>query len=212
MQAQRGLRVVVCIPRWPDFDPTYAGWVRQAFRARNEALATLRANGREDRVVAFHPAGFPGRHAALRTTVVIVDDVWALVGTSHLRRRGMTFDEGVDVSSMDRRLDGDGASTAIRTFRQALMASLAGVNAPPPGTTDPLFSRLAGTRSCYDVIVDLVGEGGLGHLSPFWPGPPDDALSDAAQSDDVADPDGVLAPEDLVKKFAAFIAESATSP
>ena len=46
----------------------------------------------QDRVAMFHPVGFPGRTAFIRTTSVIVDDVWCLVGAAHFRRRGMTFD------------------------------------------------------------------------------------------------------------------------
>jgi hypothetical protein len=182
MIAQPSLLVVVCVPRWPDFHELYGGWVRHAFAARNAALETL-TDVDADRVVAFHPRGFPGRSAAIRTTSVIVDDVWALVGTSHWRRRGMTFDEGVDIVGFDRSLDGSGGSSRIRTYRRALMAALGGV-----GANEPEFVRLFGTRTCASVFRDLVSQGGLGRLAPFWPGPTDtDVLP---QITDVADPDG----------------------
>src|SRR6266487_913970 len=48
-----------------------------------------------ERVVAFHPVGFPGRPSRLESSVVIVDDVWAMVGSSTFRRRGLTFDGGI---------------------------------------------------------------------------------------------------------------------
>jgi hypothetical protein len=175
LSGRKSLRVLICLPRWPDFDPIYGGWMHHAFKARTAALeqlkGTLAPGTDSDRVVAFHPNGFPGRHVALRSTVVIVDDVWALVGTSHIRTRGMTFDEGVDVSSFDRQLDGGGASSRIRTFRQTLLGTLLGVQAPPIGASDPEWSRLAGTRSCFDLVADLATEGGLGRLTPFWHGP-----------------------------------------
>jgi hypothetical protein len=205
MAEQPSLLVLVCVPRWPDPDPRYGGWVRQAFAARKAALAKLTAVDAK-RVVAFHPNGFPGRHVALRSTTVVVDDVWAIVGSSHFRRRGMTFDEGVDVSGFDRALDGGGASSRIRTFRQALLAELTGVRRPAPGASDADWSRLAGTRSCVDLVGDLVSEGGLGRLAPFWEGPTDTDI--IAQSDHVADPDGGTSDEYLLR-FASLIGESA---
>ncbi|MDQ3678135.1 MAG: hypothetical protein M3401_15285, partial [Actinomycetota bacterium] len=204
MTEQRSLLVLVCVPRWPDPDPRYGGWVRQAFAARNAALAKLTAVDSK-RVVAFHPNGFPGRHVALRSTVVVVDDVWALVGSSHIRRRGMTFDEGVDVSGFDRALDTAGTSRRIRTFRQALLAGLTGVRQPATGAGDADWTRLGGTRSCVDLVADVVSQGGLGRLAPFWEGPSDSDV--LAQSDHVADPDGGTSDEYLLR-FASLIGES----
>jgi len=203
MGEQQSLLVLICVPRWPDFDPKYGGWVRHAFNARKAALKTL-TDIDAKRVVAFHPNGFPGRAAAIRTTSVIVDDAWALVGSSHWRRRGMTFDEGVDVVGIDRALDSGGASTRIRAYRQALLATLTGVQAPVAPAADADWSRLAGTRSCHDLVADLVAEGGLGRLAPFWEGPTDDVLT---QSEHVADPDGGTADEYLLR-FASLIGES----
>ncbi len=199
MTEQPSLQVVACVPRWPDHDVAYGGWIRQAFTARNAALDALTAVD-PARVVAFHPRGFPGRSAHIRTTTVVVDDAWLLAGTSHWRRRGMTFDEGVDVVGFDRQLDDSGASARIRNFRRSWMAALAGV---APNT--PEFVRLFGTRTCADVIADLVSQGGLGRLVPFWRGPTDtDVL---AQSDDLADPDGGSS-DDYLTLFASLIAEA----
>lgn len=205
MVAQPSLLALICIPRWPDADPRYGGWIRQAFEARNLAVGKLKGVD-PDRVVVFHPSGFPGRHVAIRSTVVIVDDVWALVGSSHLRRRGMTFDEGVDVASFDRALDSGGASTSIRAYRRALLARLTGVQPPAAGTTGADWSRLAGTRSCFDLVGDLVGHAGLGRLAPFWGGPADQKV--LAQTDIVADPDGGRIAADFALTLAGMIGES----
>ncbi|MBE2319353.1 hypothetical protein DVA67_025480 [Solirubrobacter sp. CPCC 204708] len=204
MNEQQSLLVLVCVPRWPDADPLYGGWVRQAFKARNAALQVLK-DVDPARVVAFHPNGFPGRAVAIRSTTVVVDDAWALVGTSHWRRRGMTFDDGVDIVGFDRTTDGGGASARIRTFRQALLASLTGVTAPVAPATDADWSRLGGTRSCVDLVGDLVAQGGLGRLAPFWEGPTDTDV--AVQSDHVADPDGGTSDEYLLR-FATLIGEN----
>lgn len=199
MAEHPSLLVAICVPRWPDHATAYAGWVRQSFRARNEAIQTL-TDVDADRVVVFHPRGFPGRAAAIRTTTVVVDDAWMLSGTSHWRRRGMTFDEGVDVVGFDRRTDDGGASVRIRNHRRALMADLAGISAG-----EPEFVRLFGTRTCVDVIADLVGQGGLGRLAPFWPGPSDTDVLE--QTDAVADPDGGSSAQYLAL-FAGLLNES----
>ena len=115
MQANPRLKVMLCMPRLPDFVAAKANWVRAALAHRKQAIETLTTQDRQ-RVAAFHPIGFPGRPSAIRTTVVIVDNVWAMVGTSHWRRRGMTFDGGCDVASIDRGFNGRGTSAGIALF------------------------------------------------------------------------------------------------
>jgi hypothetical protein len=57
-----------------------------------------------ERVVFFHPIGFPGRPSRIESTVVIVDNTWAMVGSSTFRRRGLTFDGGSDLVFTDTNL------------------------------------------------------------------------------------------------------------
>jgi hypothetical protein len=60
LAAHRSLRVIIATPRLPDHVPAYGGWIREALTARREAVDALRGVD-PDRVVAFHPIGFPGR-------------------------------------------------------------------------------------------------------------------------------------------------------
>jgi hypothetical protein len=181
------LVVMIALPRTPDFDQTttkYEPWVRGAFASRKTALEALTGPHRE-RVAAFHPIGFPGRQTYVRSTTVVVDDVYALVGSSHLRRRGMTFDGGCDVASIDRTLDSDGASTTIRAFRRSVMASRLGVTA----TGSPaMWTRLATGAGAFGVLVDLLSAGGLGRCQPVWAGPTDTEV--IAKPDADTDPAG----------------------
>ncbi len=196
--ANPGLKVVICTPRLPDFDASRAGWGRRAFLQRKEALLDLTAAA-QSRVAAFHPIGFPGRASPLRTTTIMVDDVWCLAGTSHLRRRGMTFDGAADVASIDRQMR-RGYSASIARFRQALMAARLGVDAPAtPAAATALWVRLAEPASAFGVCAELLAEGGAGRLTPVWAGPADNAV--LPQTDDVADPDGAAG-----ASFATFIA------
>jgi hypothetical protein len=187
MTANPNLKVIVCIPRETDFAPAFAPFVRRAIAQRTEAIAMLQAVD-SARVAAFHPRGFPGRWAQLRTTSVIVDDVWSLVGATHFRRRGMTFDGSVAISSFDRAIDG-GYSLKVRNFRRALMAAKLQVRpADAAGLPTADWMRLQAPASAFDLVSDLLNGGGLGKLGPIWTGPSDTTV--IPQADDVADPDG----------------------
>lgn len=185
--ANPALKVVVCCPRETDFAPAYPPFIRRAIALRAEAVNILNAAG-PGRVAVFHPKGFPGRAAALRATTVVVDDVWCLSGATHLRRRGMTFDGSAAVASFDRDIE-EGYSLKVRAHRRALMAAKLGVaqvdaNGLPTGE----WVRLERPDSAFDLIADLLAQGGLGLLSPLWLGPEDDGV--ILQTEDVTDPDG----------------------
>lgn len=186
------LKVMVCLPRLPDFSPSLPPYVRGAFRDRAAAIGTLQTAAKE-RVAAFHPIGFPGRAVVGRSTVVLVDDVYALIGTSHWRRRGMTFDGGCDVASMDRRLDGRGASGAVARFRQALMATRLGIAQPSsPAASTALWTRLAEPESAFGLLRDLLLAGGAGRCTPVYAGPTDTSV--IPEDTDKIDPNGLAMP------------------
>lgn len=207
LQANPRLKVAVCVPRMPDFAEGKANWVRAALAQRKQAIETLTTQDRQ-RVAAFQPIGFPGRAALIRSTVVIVDDVYALVGTSHFRRRGMTFDGGCDVASLDRTLNGQGRSTAVARFRQELMAARLGVPVPSgPAASSALWTRLAEPDAAFDVLADLLAAGGQGRCSAVFAGPTDNAV--IPQTDAVSDPDGVDADgSGLLALFGTLLIEA----
>jgi hypothetical protein len=183
------LKVIICVPRNPDFALAKATYVRAALKQRKEAVDILTTEART-RVAAFQPIGFPGRPTLVRSTVVLVDDVYALVGTSHLRRRGMTFDGGVDVVSIDRALNDRGVSAGVARFRQELMATRLGIAIPTgPANTTALWTRLAEPDAAFDVLADLLAGGGFGRCAPVWAGPTDTTVIPA--TDDNSDPNGV---------------------
>lgn len=123
------LKIIICTPRESDFAANYPGWGREHYKARTEAVSNLLAAA-PDRIVAFHPVGFPGRTAFIRTTSIIVDDVWFLSGATQFRRRGMTFDGSVAIASFDRQMDNGGYSRNVRAYRRALVAAKMAIAAP----------------------------------------------------------------------------------
>jgi hypothetical protein len=201
------LKLIICVPRLPDFTPAKANWARAAFAQRAAAISKL-IQAAPGQVLAFSPVGFPGRWSAIRSTTVLVDDVYALVGASHFRRRGMTFDGGVSVASMDRQLDGWGVSASIASFRQMLVACKLGVDVPSgPAATTALWTRLARPESMFAALTELLAEGGQGYCSPVWAGPTDTTV--IPQTDDISDPNGLDASVDaLLGLYEAVILEA----
>jgi hypothetical protein len=202
LAVRRRLKVVICCARETDLVP--APFRLRAIAQRAEALGLLEALG-EGRIAAFHPRGFPGRPARIDTTTIIVDDVYALTGATHLRRRGLTFDGSAAIASLDRTIEG-GYSAKVRRHRQALMASRLGVQpADAAGFPDEAFVRLSRPDSAFDLVRDLLAQGGLGRIEPIWEGPGD--IGVAPQSDAVADPDGTDG-HSLAELLAAFLSEA----
>jgi hypothetical protein len=192
MIAHKGLRVVVVLPRETDFAQTpppmnFETFVQQALAARKDLVAAFPLALRE-RLAVFHPVGFPGRYTAVRSSVIVVDDVYSLVGTSHFRRRGMTFDGAADLASFDRVIE-EGYSKKLRDFRRALMATRLGIPmASGPVNASAQWVALAQPRSAFGVVRDVLEQGGSGNIKPLWEGNNPDVLP---ASLDAADPDGV---------------------
>lgn len=190
-----GLHVIICTPRDPDFGPGYEpAAAYEALKRRQSILNLPTANTpTSSRVVAFHPVGFPGRPSRLETTVVIVDDVWALVGACTLRRRGLTLDGSTDVVLTDLDLV-DGACPSLRDFRRTLLAARLGVAPTTPSRfgsmPNPTFVRLADGIESLHVVREQLLAGGLGRIERLWTGISPDVTPIAPLSQDLADPDG----------------------
>jgi len=192
MAAAPGLRVVLALPKELDYGPGYEAFAAREYARRMEAVNRLRAVD-ADRVVVFHPIGFPGRPLRLMTNVIIVDDVWAMLGASTFRRRGLTFDGSLDLVMFDNRIRA-GRSLALADLRRRLMSGHLGVAAPVAGTTPhATWVRLADLHSAFAACQELLAHGGSGLISPLWNGiAPGREPTDPAPllRDDVADPDG----------------------
>jgi hypothetical protein len=195
LNAAPGLHVMICTPRKPDFGPGYepaAAYEAQARRIRILNLPTASA-AEGSRVVAFHPVGFPGRPSRLEATVVIVDDVWALIGACTLRRRGLTLDGSTDVVLTDMDLV-DGVCPSLRDFRRTLIAARLGVTPTSPSPfgpmPDPAFVRLADGVEAFRAIREQLRVGGLGRIERLWTGITPGVTPVTPLDQRLADPDG----------------------
>jgi hypothetical protein len=100
----------------------------------------------------------------------------------------MTFEGSVAIASYDRQITA-GYSTRVRNYRRELMA--AKLHVPVPSGSQPLsgeWVRLGRPASAFDVVHDLLEQGGYGRIQNIWPGPSDTSVLPAQPN--VADPDG----------------------
>jgi hypothetical protein len=221
LTARPDLRLVLALPKQLDYGPGYEVFAAREIAQRKEVidhlktLAVVHVGDQEiERVVAFHPIGFPGRPLRLATNIVIVDDVWAMIGTSTIRRRGLTFDGGVDVVLFDRSIR-DGHGAAIGDLRRRLMAEHLGMQPPAAGeVAQANWVQLNDGLSAFNAINQLLDQGGAGLIEPLWdgriPGVPPISPS-SFPSDDVADPEG-RAFNTAVALIVAALSSVATPP
>jgi hypothetical protein len=193
MAARPGLHVTVCCPRRPRVGPGYELFSTRELLLRQAALRALPTWSDNDpersRIVAFHPVGYPGRPSDLETTLVVVDDQWALVGASALRRRGLTFDGASDAVLVEQRTL-DGIGPRIADLRRQAMAARLGVSTPGPGipvTALGGWIALADGVEAFHTVRQRLRAGGLGTIEPVADaGTADPSLPDR----DLTDPDG----------------------
>ncbi|WP_245177360.1 phospholipase D family protein [Geodermatophilus sp. DF01-2] len=121
------LRLIAVVPRYPDTEGRVD--VPASLLGRNSAWRTvLEAGG--DRVHLFDLENAAGRPVYVHAKVVVIDDVWAAVGSANLNRRSWTHDSELTAAVLDEQLDGrepvdpgglgDGARTFARQLRLAL--------------------------------------------------------------------------------------------
>jgi hypothetical protein len=184
-----GLRVVICVNKNPDFAAGYEGmasYVQDRLAIVRGMAAAAASPPADSQLALFHPIGFPGRFARVETNVVIIDDIWAMVGGCTLRRRGLTFDGSSDLVFTDTLIE-NGRSAAIRDFRRGLMANRLGI---PSISTQASYVALNEPGTAFGVIRDALAEGGLGKMSSIWDGTTPGLTPATPLTADQANPDG----------------------
>ena len=168
-----GLRLMICVPKNPDFAPGYEGMASYEVQDRYNIVVgnpaahpAVASQLPKAQTVAFHPTGFPGRDSRVESTVVIIDDTWALVGGSSFRRRGLTLDGSIDVVFTDTQV-ANGRSPSIRDFRRTLLAARLGI---PADQEHPSYVQLYDGQQSFQLIRQTLQSGGLGHIDRLWNG------------------------------------------
>lgn len=124
MNNRRGLQVALCV------SARLTPGTPQAFQdVRNHTLADAieaMRNSHGDRFAVFSPGVGGGRALRLASTSVVVDDLVAFTGTTHLTRRGLSWDSSLAAAVFDERIT-DGRPTDVRAFRIQLMSDRLGI-------------------------------------------------------------------------------------
>jgi phosphatidylserine/phosphatidylglycerophosphate/cardiolipin synthase-like enzyme len=97
------LRVVAVVPRHPDIDGVIAG-VPPLYGRWRAMAACQRAGG--DRFCAFDIENDAGTPIYVHAKTVIIDDVWAIIGSDNLNRRSWTHDSELSIAVLDAEEDG----------------------------------------------------------------------------------------------------------
>jgi hypothetical protein len=211
MQDLPGLRAMVCVPKYPDFATGFEGMAAYEVLDRYNILVgqpsahpPIPSQLPTAQTVGFHPIGFPGRYSRIESTVIIIDDCWAVVGGSTFRRRGLTFDGSSDLVFTDTQLV-NGRSPSIRDFRRALMAQRLGI---PVDAEHPSYVQLNDGQRSFQLIRQTLVAGGLGNIDLWWNGMTPHVTPAAPITLDQANPEGrtfSFAQAAIISAFAASV-------
>ncbi|HEX2309031.1 MAG TPA: phospholipase D-like domain-containing protein [Jatrophihabitantaceae bacterium] len=127
LRSQPDLHVVAVVPRFPDKDGT-ARW--PSLVGREQAVRICRTAG-TDRFAIYDLENDSGTPVYVHAKVVVVDDVWAMIGSDNLNRRSWTHDSELSCAVLDERTDerdppdpagqGDNARVFARDLRLRLL-------------------------------------------------------------------------------------------
>jgi phosphatidylserine/phosphatidylglycerophosphate/cardiolipin synthase-like enzyme len=168
------LRLIVVVPRYPDKDgrsrlPSLVG--------RERAVEVCRAAG-SDRFAIYDVESPTGAPVYVHSKVVVVDDVWAMVGSDNMNRRSWTHDSELSCAVLDSTRDereprdpaqlGDGARTFARDLRLQLWREHLDSGdhglIDPPSAFDAMKASAERLQAWYD--GGRVGDRPPGRLRP----------------------------------------------
>ncbi len=185
LEENPGIKLIICVPKQPDYGDTYDLWKRSEVTKRYALLQQFPAK----QLVVFHPVGFPGRSSNISTTTMVIDDCWALVGAGSFRRRGLTFDGAVDLvlTGLERV---QGKNPGIALFRKTLMAQRLGINPEDKANTRTIL--LEDFAASFALIRETLVAGGLGKIERLWSGhTPGQTEEEPNIHEDLVNPEGL---------------------
>ena len=124
LRDNRDLRVIVVVPRYPDSDGTVTRV--PGLLGRHDAVAACASAGGH-RFAVYDVENHTGTPVYVHAKTVIVDDVWAMIGSDNLNRRSWSHDSELSIAVLDSTIDpreptdpagiGDSARTFARDLR-----------------------------------------------------------------------------------------------
>jgi len=157
--------VAILLPRRLNEVPAFANMVIFELRKRFITFLThgLTDEQRRDRLLVFHLRNRSGQSTYVHAKIIVVDDVWASIGSTNLTYRGMTYESEINCDVVDGAI-ARGARRYARDFRVALWAEHLGLgDRGSPSVLDP--------RHGFELLRQAA-EGNLArphHLAPYDP-------------------------------------------
>jgi len=168
------LHVIAVVPRFPDKEGL-ARW--PSLIGREQAIKVCRAAGRE-RFGIYDVENAEDTPIYVHAKAVVIDDVWAMVGSDNLNRRSWTHDSELSCSLLDERRDGrepldpagtsDGARSVARNLRLELWREHLDLEPSDPG--DELLDLAKGFRVMQERAEALQAWYDGGRVGPKPPG------------------------------------------
>ncbi|MCC6725999.1 MAG: hypothetical protein IT258_15950 [Saprospiraceae bacterium] len=210
MQAFPNLKVVIAVSKEPLVGKGYESFAARAYDRREKALNHLK-NVDSERVLLFHPIGFPGRPIRLMHNLLMVDDIWCFLGSGSFNRRGFMFDGNLSTALFDTRIE-FGRSLALKNLRKRLLENHLN-SLSLPGSTASSFSHPTSTRlsdldECFHAIKEMLKDGGAGFIQPVFDGVVTGQAPVSPASfphRDLADPNGIEFPNTSASLLQAFV-------
>jgi phosphatidylserine/phosphatidylglycerophosphate/cardiolipin synthase-like enzyme len=170
------LRIVVVVPRHPDHNGTFSG---PANRLGQLAMMGRLAETGGDRVAVYDLENEDGTAIYVHAKIVVIDDMFAMIGSDNMNRRSWTHDSELSIGVLDDERDerapqdpamlGDGARRFARDLRLRLWRErrrgrarrLARGRRAGAATTRPCPapSTAAGSRVATSVVLAVVPDG-----------------------------------------------------
>jgi phosphatidylserine/phosphatidylglycerophosphate/cardiolipin synthase-like enzyme len=159
------LRIIVVVPRHPDHNGTFSG---PANRLGQLAMMRRLADAGGDRVAVYDLENERGTAIYVHAKVVVIDDVFAMIGSDNMNRRSWTHDSELSIAVLDDERDerapndpaglGDGARRFARDLRLRLWREHLGAT-PDQGLLDPVegFERWRGSAAALDAWHEADG-------------------------------------------------------
>jgi phosphatidylserine/phosphatidylglycerophosphate/cardiolipin synthase-like enzyme len=160
-EALRGepeLRVIAIVPRVPDRNGVVSG---PAHRVAQLALVDHLRAVAGDRFAIYDLENLDGTPIYVHAKTIVIDDVWAMVGSDNLNRRSWTHDSELSLGILDAERDarepadpagaGDGCRAFARGLRLELLREHLGVRSDD-GLFDPTeaFERVRSAAEALD--------------------------------------------------------------
>ncbi len=127
LRDQPDLHVIAVVPRYPDHGGTVTGM--PTILGRSQVIRACAAAG-GDRFAVYDLENHQGTPVYVHAKVVVIDDVWAMVGSDNLNRRSWSHDSELSIAVLDAQADpreprdpaalGDGARAFARDLRLRL--------------------------------------------------------------------------------------------